>query len=676
MAKRPDIQGLRAVAVLLVILYHAGLPLPGGFDGVDIFFAISGFVITGTLLSELVASGRISFSRFYVRRIKRLLPAVALMLVFVAIVGVLADPAGAQNMSAFTGIYTSLFSSNFYLASLPNGYFDVSTTGNSLLHTWTLGVEEQFYIVFPLLLVAGWRLGRTKLGRGQSRTISFGVIAGACAVSFLVYRELYHTSLLSSLGNPRQLAFYASPTRAWEFGVGALIVIATPLLLRLPVWGAYLLGTVGAIAITLSAFTLHAATFRSTAALLPVGGACLLLAAGVGTRVGFSRLLSVGPMVWIGDISYGLYLWHWPLIVFARALWPGQRWAVIIAAVAAFLPSWLSYRFVENPIRFHSRLGSRSPVAGRSAAALASICIAVPIFANVGLLRAQDALSATKAMKSWSRTELLHFDLRRHCASGASLGTPGNAKCIWKVSHPRGDVILFGDSNAGQLSEPVTRAGNRARYNVTVATYTSCPFMGLRIKRIDGENKLCPRFASESLDYIVRTKPSLVVLAARTDFYLQNPADGLGLIGKGGLTFSNAGKARLWRRTLHSTLLRLNAAGVPVLLVHPIPVLPLDPATCAVVRVLLGKCSSSLPRSSVDRWLRLAIKTENAGAAGAKRTWILDFENQLCEKQRCTTVKKGVSLYRDSRHLSVDGALTLTGTFQRAIARHATPRRR
>ena len=674
MTKRPDIQGLRAVAVLLVIVYHAGLPLPGGFDGVDVFFVISGFVITGTLLSELVANGRIRFSRFYVRRIKRLLPAVALMLVFVALVGVLADPAGAQHMAAMTGVFAALLGSNFYLAHLPTGYFDVSAITNPLLHTWTLGVEVQFYIVFPALLAAGWWLGRTRLGRGQSRTIAFAVTAAVCVVSFLLSYWLYYGHLVTGLAFDQRLSFYSSPTRAWEFGVGALVVLATPLLERLPVWSAYLLGTAGAVAIGVSAFTLHAATFHETAALLPVLGACLVISAGMATLVGLSRLLSLRPMVWIGDISYGLYLWHWPLIVFAKALWPDRGWTAPAAAVLCFLPAWLSYKYVENPIRFHSRLGSRSRVAGRTAAALASVCIVLPILANVGLLRAHSALSATAAMKSWRRTELLHSYVLRGCAGPVPLGVRANKNCIWRVPHPRGDIVLLGDSNAGQFTEPVTRAGNRAGYDVMVATNSSCPYLGLRIKRIDGEERLCPTFGSKSIDYIVRTKPSLVVLATRTDFYLQNPDDGLGLVGKGGLTFSDAGKARLWRQALRSTLLRLNNAGVPVLLVHPIPVLPLDQATCAIVRILLGECASSLPRSSVDRWLRLAIKTENAGAAVAKRTWILDFENQLCSKNRCATVKNKVSLYRDSRHLSIDGALTLTGTFQRAIVARAAPR--
>jgi hypothetical protein len=423
-----------------------------------------------------------------------------------------------------------------------------------------------------------------------------------------------------------------------------------------------------------SAVVLHAATFRENAALLPVGGACLLLAAGVGARVGFSRLLSVRPMVWIGDISYGLYLWHWPLIVFARALWPGDSWAVRIAAVAAFLPSWLSYRFVENPIRFHSRLGSRSPVAGRTAVALAGACIAIPVLANVGLLRANSALSATASMRSWRNTTALPSSVGRGCESSKPFGPNYNPSCTWHVARPHGTVVLFGDSNAGMYTEPVVRAGNSAGYDVTVATASSCPFVGLRITRIDGEEHNCPAFGAKSIAFMVKSKPSLVVLAARSDFYLQNPQDGLAVVGKGGFTFTNAGKARLYRLALHSTLMRLNAAGVPALLVQPVPVLPLDQATCAVVRVLLGQCSSSLSRASVNDWLRLAIQTDEAAAGGVKGVTLLDFENQLCGKARCTTVKNGVSLYRDSRHLSVDGALTLTPEFSRAIKAHAVPR--
>jgi len=191
MTRRPDIQGLRALAVLLVIAFHAGLPFPGGFTGVDVFFVISGFVITGTLLAELSSTGRISFSRFYVRRIRRLLPALALVLVFVVLVGALADPVGAQHIAAMTGIFASFFSANGYLYHLGTGYFDVSTALNPLLHTWTLAVEEQFYVVFPALLAAGARVGRSPPEQGR-RARRYRAPCARDSIRFGLLRRFQH----------------------------------------------------------------------------------------------------------------------------------------------------------------------------------------------------------------------------------------------------------------------------------------------------------------------------------------------------------------------------------------------------------------------------------------------------------------------------------------------------
>jgi peptidoglycan/LPS O-acetylase OafA/YrhL len=675
MKKRPDIQGLRALAIAYVVLFHADLSFAGGFTGVDIFFVISGFVIAGTLLAELGKSGRLSLSGFYARRARRILPAPAVMLVFVALVGILADPAGTQHMAAMTGIAASALVSNFYLATLSSGYFDVSTQLNPLLHTWMLSVIAQIYIVFPLLLLAGWRLDRSRLDRARSKVWTPAVIALTSALSFLLSLTLSRGYSPSGSGVHPKLAFYSSPTRAWEFGAGALLFMALPLFERLPAWCAIVLDVAGAIAVGLSAFYVHEVGFDAFSALLPVGGACLLIAGGTRAPLGVSRLLSLRPMVWLGDLSYGVYLWHWPLIIFARALWPNLGWAVPLAAGVSLFPAWLTYRFIENPIRFHARLAARSPAAVRAAVALAAVCIAIPVVANVGLLQTQKALSATSAMKSWKRAELMHAYSSRGCGSWTPLGKRHNPACTAKVSHPRGTIVLLGDSNAAHFTEPVVRGGNRAGYDVTIATPSSCPYLGLRLKRVTGENKLCPIFGSQSLAYVARSKPSLLILATRTDFYLQHSTERLGLVGKGKLTSNSKAKARLWRLTLGSELRRLNRAGVPVLLFNPVPVLATDPATCAVVRVLTGTCASSLPRSSVDRWLRLAIMTEDAAAATAPKTWVLNFENQLCDKSRCSTSRNGITLYRDSRHLSVDGALSLTGKIQRAIVAHAVPRK-
>ena len=188
--RRADIQGLRAVAVLLVVAFHAGLPVPGGFSGVDVFFAISGFVITGTLLRELTSAGRIDLPRFYARRVRRLLPALALMVTVVAVLGTLASPLATQRTGALTGIAASVFAANIYLYQLPTGYFDVSANLDPLLHTWTLAVEEQFYLVFPALLLLGWACLRVRGKRAHSqrarRLGAAAIVAVVSAVSYVL----------------------------------------------------------------------------------------------------------------------------------------------------------------------------------------------------------------------------------------------------------------------------------------------------------------------------------------------------------------------------------------------------------------------------------------------------------------------------------------------------------
>ena len=218
--RRADIQGLRAVAVLLVVAFHAGLPVPGGFSGVDVFFAISGFVITGTLLRELTSAGRIDLPRFYVRRIRRLLPALALMVTSVAVLGTLASPLATQRTGALTGIAASVFAANVYLYQLPTGYFDVSATLDPLLHTWTLAVEEQFYLVFPALLILGWACTRGRSERGR-RLGTAAIVAAVSVVSYVLAVKLAGGWAPGGLDSPESFGFYGSPTRAWEFGLGS-----------------------------------------------------------------------------------------------------------------------------------------------------------------------------------------------------------------------------------------------------------------------------------------------------------------------------------------------------------------------------------------------------------------------------------------------------------------------
>jgi hypothetical protein len=186
----------------------------------------------------------------------------------------------------------------------------------------------------------------------------------------------------------------------------------------------------------------------------------------------------------------------------------------------------------------------------------------------------------------------------------------------------------------------------------------------------------CPRFGSESLAFLIRHKPSLVILATRTDAYLQGSDFSLGKPGSAALTNDTQTKVRLWQSALTSVLRRLNGAGIPALLVHPVPVLPNAPDGCAVGRILMGDCANTVSRRSVDSWLALSRRVEDASVARAPPTWALDFENQICSKSTCSTVRNGVVQYRDFRHLTVAKALTLTDSFYRNIVAHAVPRQR
>jgi peptidoglycan/LPS O-acetylase OafA/YrhL len=364
--RRADIQGLRAVAVLLVVAFHAHLPVPGGFVGVDVFFVISGFVITAMLMREWVATGALSFRRFYFRRFLRLTPALALTVAVVALVSLLLqNPFGAQQTTARTGLGAMLLSANFVIGHNAGDYFSADTTTNPLLNTWSLSVEEQFYLIFPALLAFGWLLGIPKgrhakpLSRRPAVILVSLIAIGSFALSMVwTYGSPFLSGLTSYFGGPESFAFYSPFTRAWEFAVGALLALRIARLRPTSTASSVGLGVIGAALIVVSAFTIQeSAPFPGAIAVVPVLGTALVLLAGSSETVGVNRALAARPMVAIGDASYSWYLWHWPVIVFAAVLFPRNPTILIVAAVVSIAPALLSYRFVEQPIR---RLRPRS----------------------------------------------------------------------------------------------------------------------------------------------------------------------------------------------------------------------------------------------------------------------------------------------------------------------------
>ena len=384
---RPDIEGLRGVAVALVVLYHGALlGFVGGFVGVDVFFVISGFLITGLLLRELERRGRISFRAFYARRVRRLAPAGAVVLLVTLVATfLLVDPLDRPDLLA-DGAAAALSFGNMRFAAQASDYFATVSTPSPFLHFWSLAVEEQFYLVWPALLA-----GVALLARGRRVRLAVGVaMALVIVASFAINLVITNVSV--------DWAFYSLPTRAWQLAAGGLVAVLGQPLRRVPAAVQAGLGTAGLLAIVVSALVIDGSVpYPGVAAAVPtLGAVALLVAAGRGP----ARLLTLAPVRFLGQISYSLYLWHWPLLVLpaaalGAALAPNQVVGLMCLAVVV---AWLSWRYVETPFRagFGGRL-SRWP--GR--------VVAVGV---TGLL----ALALLAGGLSWQQTQAL----------AAAAGTP------------------------------------------------------------------------------------------------------------------------------------------------------------------------------------------------------------------------------------------------------------
>jgi peptidoglycan/LPS O-acetylase OafA/YrhL len=368
---RNDIQGLRAVAVLIVALNHAGLSaLPGGYVGVDVFFVLSGYLITRLLITGVAKQGASSLGGFYLRRARRILPAATVVLI--------ATDIAAYHMLNFVrakevlqdSMFASIFGANFRFASIGTNYFARAQPPSPLQHFWSLAVEEQFYLVWPAILavvLAGVVIGRRRRRARKPRRdapveLTTGRLGRLLVVITLISAGSLAYSIIDTPVHPAA-AYFSTFARAWELGLGAMLAVGADHVRRLPGWLRGAVGWLGLAAIGYAAvrFT-TSTTFPGSAALLPTVGAALVIAAGIGTRpkLGCGRILSLPPFTYIGDRSYSFYLWHWPFLILVYEH-DGHTLSLrenLLLLLAAFLVSMVSFRLVENPIR---RLKLRTP---------------------------------------------------------------------------------------------------------------------------------------------------------------------------------------------------------------------------------------------------------------------------------------------------------------------------
>lgn len=383
---RADIEGLRALAVLLVLVYHAGLPgLTGGFAGVDVFFVVSGFVITAQLLREIERDNHLSLMTFYGRRAKRLLPAAALVIVVTAIAARLLAPATQLRDIGTDLVASSIYVINWVFAGRAVDYLAEDVDPSPVQHYWSLAVEEQFYIVWPLIiLLLIWVSRRAERRAAPTRRLL------AIGLTVLVVLPSFATAMYLTSTDPAR-AFFVTHTRLWELGVGALIALGARAWGRLPAAFAALLAWAGVLTILVGAFVQDSGTpWPGPGALVPVLGTAAVIVGGFAAgRAGAIAVLGIRPLVWIGALSYSLYLWHWALLRIATwqfgELSPA---AGLVVVTLSFLPAWLSYTLVEQPIR-HSKLVSASPRLALSIGANATLAGVI-----AGLLIITAALSA------------------------------------------------------------------------------------------------------------------------------------------------------------------------------------------------------------------------------------------------------------------------------------------
>ncbi len=697
--RRADIQGLRAIAVLLVVAFHAGLPLPGGFVGVDVFFVISGFVITAMLMRQWVTTGAISLGRFYFRRFLRLTPALALLVAVVAAASILIQsPFGAQQTTARTGIGAMLLAANGVIAHASGDYFASNASTNPLLHTWSLSVEEQFYLVFPALFLIGWLISR-KLGRRLlPPLIIVGIIGLGSFVASIAFT--YGSTAMSGVteffGGAQTFAFYSPVTRAWEFAAGALLALLLDRIVFIRRAAAAGIGISGALLLVASALLINETmAFPGYIAMVPVLGTVLLILAGSHHTDAVSSVLSTRPFVAIGDISYSWYLWHWPIIVFTALLFPGDRTLLALVAIASVLPAIASYRFLEQPMRaLRPRTRPRATVVVVTTLVIPlATCVVLLTGANAGwgLTAPGSSTSGTVSSGVASGTAA---DQGMAVADGEVAGGEGGSlrsqhvavrngcvntalnprKCTFGPATATGTILLAGDSQAYAVADGVIEAAGQLGYKTLVTSHTGCPFLARESSGV--HNYPCRSWQKSIVDYALKTRPKAVVISNLGEGYV-HPEAGWRTAARddGGRATSGDEAAALWRKGLEPIVSTLRKAGIGVVILSNVPQMTGYTDGTSLLSQTFGSRDFTISREESENYGQPAIDVEKAIAKANPGTVVFDPHPSLCDDEICWATRGDEVRYQDETHLSVAGSMLLVDRLKGALSQAGLPAR-
>ncbi|WP_326560065.1 acyltransferase family protein [Micromonospora sp. NBC_01796] len=676
---RGDIQGMRALAVVLVLLFHVGLGVPGGFVGVDVFFVISGFLITGLLLAELERTGRISLVRFYARRAKRLLPAAFLVLAGSLLLTYLFLPRTRWADTGWDVVASGAYVMNWRLATQAVDYLVAAEAPSILQHYWSLAVEEQFYLLWPLLLiVVGVHAAKRWPGHLRHRLL---LCLGLVAIASFAW------SVYLTRSNPES-AFFVTTTRIWELAVGGGLAILSRQLVRLPRLAAAALGWAGLGTIVLAALLLgETSPFPGHLALLPTLGAAAVIAAGVAGRAGPARLLDRRPIRAVGAISYSLYLWHWPLVVTAEARFGelGLFGGLVVVALSTAL-AVLTYRYVENPFRTR-RVFSRRPLL---ALQLGLACTATAVVMGLlfqftvwppprvgpsAALPPQPNATAGGTLPTGPLGAAVLGAQPRHDPAGEPVDhvdsifpAPLAARkdlpdvydnkclvnqqdnevltCVYGNRESDFTVALAGDSHAAQWLPALQPIAEANGWRLVTYIKAACPLIGITVIRSGRPNSSCTEWNRTVRSRLTGAERPRLLLTSSS---LYTPVrDGRALSGEAGRSVLADGLGETWSG--------LAQAGIATVVLRGTPQPGLDVVEC------VSEHGDRLTECAVDRDTAVAgvgpIQAE--AATGLTGVHLLDLNDAICPADRCAAVIGGMLVYRDTNHLTASYARSLS----------------
>lgn len=662
---RPDIQGLRAVAVVLVLVFHVWPgSLPGGYVGVDVFFVVSGFLITGLLLDEVERTGGLRLGAFYKRRIRRLLPAASVVLVAVTLAVVAWFPVSSWRGLAWEIVASALYVENLLLAEKAVDYLALDARPSPVKHYWSLAVEEQFYILWPLLMLA--TVGAARRLALRPKTLILLGLGGLTLASF-------GYSVHLTARDPA-VAYFVTTTRVWELGIGGVLAILLSGSGK-PRPGSGLLGWIGLAAILFAAVAYSGETaFPGYMALLPTLGAAALIYAAPGSSGLLGRALAVAPMQFVGGISYSLYLWHWPLVVFYEPA-VGRELAGLVDGLAVVIASlglaYLSKRLVED--RF--RVGKQGELArpwALGATFTAAAVVGALWMGTQGSQRVGAALAdqherpgypgASALLPGVSPPEVLPFLPEAQFARsdlGPAYGIDGSENCI---GPSRGSELLFceygaaesathlvvvGDSHAVHWLPAFQRIAEQGDVRVTGLTKSSCPLVDLTVRFIPRGASVdqarafdeCREWGRKAMEWILSVQPDLVIFSHSPQQALvgQSIEESQGEIAAGAIRYIE----------------RLEGAGIGVSVIRHTPWHRRDGPLC------MAEEGATSMACGTDRNAALPMGSLEMAAVEKSSIAMIDMEQFFCFEGWCPAVIGNVLVHRDRHHLTATYARTL-----------------